>query len=337
VPPTIHDVASRAGVSKSLVSLVLRGSPKVSSERRAAVLRAVEELGYRPNLMARSLVQQRTNVIGMILDDLHNPFFAEVVDGVQQRAAQDGYRVLIISGHRAPKREVEAIETMLELRADGLILIGAQVDSASLARASEVVPVVLVTRTTRLGAVDCVTNDDRLGATLAVEHLLSFGHRRIAHIHAGAAPGARPRRNAYEAALRRAGLEPLVAEGAFTEAGGSHGVRGILELGPPPTAIFAANDIAAVGALSELKASGLRVPQDVSLVGYDNIELAGLCHIDLTTVDQPRLDMGTTAVSLLLERLRGHRSTARRIVRAPSLVVRGTTGPPRGANKGDSP
>jgi DNA-binding LacI/PurR family transcriptional regulator len=176
-----------------------------------------------------------------------------------------------------------------------------------------------------------VTNDDRAGGALAVEHLISLGHRRIAHIDGGArAPGADGRRTGYLAAMRRHGLSrnARVVRGSYTEEGGAGGVQAILARGTAPTALFVANDLAAVGALHALEASGLRVPRDVSLVGYDNTSLAGLGHIDLTTIDQPRRRMGGMAVSLLLERMRDGRGDARRIVLSPHLVIRRTTAAP---------
>ena len=169
--PTINDVAAVAGVSKSLVSLVLRDSPNVSDEKRAAVRRAVAELGYRPNAVARSLVSRRTNVIGVMLTDLHNPFFASVVDGIEEAAAPKGYQPLIHTGNRQPSKEALAMEAMIELRTDGLILVSPQSRMSTIAAAAEVIPVVVMTRSSRSPIVDSVVNDDRRGATMAVEHL----------------------------------------------------------------------------------------------------------------------------------------------------------------------
>jgi DNA-binding LacI/PurR family transcriptional regulator len=336
--PTIHDVAARARVSKSLVSMVIRGAPGVSERRRQTVLRAARELGYRPNAVARSLVQQRSQALGILLSDMHNPYFAELVDGVQEATEARGYRALFITGNRVPRREAEAIETMLELRVDGLILASPVVPTSEVALASRSVPVVLIGRTTRADRVDSVTNDDRAGGALAVEHLISLGHRRIAHIDGGArTPGADGRRTGYLTAMRTHGLSrnTRVVRGSYTEEGGASGVRAILARGTVPTALFVANDLAAVGALHALEASGLRVPEDVSLVGYDNTSLAGLGHIALTTIDQPRRRMGGMAVSLLLERMRDGRGDARRIVLSPHLVIRRTTAAPpkRGARR----
>ena len=328
--PTILDIAARAGVSKSLVSLVLRNSPSVSEAKRRAVLAAVTALDYRPNAVARSLVRRRTNVLGVMLSDLHNAYFAEVFDGIAAQAAERGYRTMVNTGNRDPAREAEAIESLLELRMDGLILAGPVLPSARIVEASRTVPVVLVSRVLTASRVDCVTNDDEAGATLAVEHLLGLGHRRIAHIDGGRGAGAQGRRQGYLASMRRHGLgrEARVVRGDYTEDGGARAVAALLGRGPRPTAIFAANDLSAIGALDALTRGGLRVPEDVSLVGYDNTSLAALGHIGLTTIDQPRLAMGRTAADLLLQRLEQRRSARRTVVMSPTLLVRATTAPP---------
>ena len=329
--PTITDVARRAGVSKSLVSLVMRGADHVSPERRQAVNKAAAELGYRPNAMARSLVQRRTHLVGVMVSDLHNPFFADVVAGIQEQAARTGYKVLVNSGNRAAAREADAMETLLQLRADGIILGSPVLDDEVIARASREVPIVLVGREAHGPAVDSVTNDDRAGAEVAVEHCVSLGHRRIAHIDGGHGAGAPARRHGYEAAMKRLGLGDLVSvvSGTYTEEGGHTGCLLLLAQKPRPTAIFAANDLAAIGALNAIEESGLKVPDDVSLVGYDNTSLAALRHISLTTIHQPRLEMGQLALSTLLERIDQDREEPRRVVLSPSLVVRASTAPPR--------
>jgi DNA-binding LacI/PurR family transcriptional regulator len=318
-------------VSKSLVSLVMQGSTQVSEERREAVLRAAEELRYRPNAMAQSLVRQRSFVIGAMLSDLHNPYFTEVVDGVEDEAIGAGYRALFNTGSQSPERESEALETLLHLRTDGVILAAPVLGVPEILAAAAMVPVVLLARHSRSPAIDSVTNDDRAGAALAVDHLVGLGHAEIAHIDGGPGAGAAARRAGYSQAMRRHGLggRIRVIPGAYTEDGGAGGVGRMLRDGEPPTAVFAANDLAAVGALHALEEQGLRVPSDVSVVGYDNTALAALGHIGLTTVHQPRREMGATAVRLLLERLDGDRRSARHLVVAPHLVVRGTTAPPR--------
>jgi DNA-binding LacI/PurR family transcriptional regulator len=328
--PTILDVAARAGVSKSLVSLALRGDPRVRDEKRRAVLRAAKQLGYRPNAVARFLVRKKTNVIGVMLSDLHNLYFVEVVDGIESAASSAEYRALINTGGRLPDRESEALETLLQLRTDGVILAGTVLPTSRILAAANSVPLVLVARTSRSSSVDSVANDDRAGAHLAVEHLVSLGHRRIAHVDGGDGAGAQARRRSFLEAMGGQGLatSAVVVRGDYTEAGGASGIDLLLARGRPPTAVFVANDLAAVGALHALERQGLRVPEEVSVVGYDNTALAAIGHISLTTIDQPRRRLGAMAVQLLLERLENGRQRARHVVLPPSLVVRGTTAPP---------
>jgi DNA-binding LacI/PurR family transcriptional regulator len=308
----------------------MRGGPHVSPERRGAVLEAVAALGYRPNAMARGLVQRRTRILGVLASDLHNLFFADVLEAIQEQAARAGYRVLVNTGNRVPAQEDEAIETLLQLRVDALILTSVLVESPVIVEASREMPVVLVGRSARAPSLDSVTNDDFAGAVAAVEHCASLGHRRIAHIDGGQGAGADARRRGYQAAMRRLRLSKYVqvVHGSYTEEGGHTGALNLLDRAAPPTAIFAANDLAAVGALNAIEEAGLRVPDHVSLVGYDNTSLAVLRHISLTTVHQPRVEMGQLAVTMLLERLEKRRTRPRRAVLPPSLVVRGTTAPP---------
>lgn len=331
--PTIIDVAASAGVSKSLVSLVMRGAQNVSLEKRKLVLATAAELGYRPNGVARTLVQQRSNLLGVLLSDLHNPFFAEVIDGVQAEAGAHGYNTIMSVVDLREHAERRALDTLLELRIDGLILASPMIETTGITSASKEVPVVLVARRSRISSVDSVSNDDPTGAGLIVSHLADLGHRRIAHIDGGGGAGAAERRKGYERSMQKRGLEEFIqiVAGSYTDEGGRLGIAALFDSPSPPTAVFVANDLAALGALSALDERGLRVPDDVSVVGYDNTALAAVSQIHLTTVDQPRPDMGRTAVKLLLERLTGKREGARHVLIPPTLVVRGTTAPPASA------
>lgn len=328
--PTIHDVAQRAGVSKSLVSLVMRGTPNISDASRTAVLRAAKELGYRPNLAARSLVQRRSQIIGVLVSDLHNPFFHETVDGIYDAATEADYRPLLASGRLAVAQEELAVDTLLELRVDGLILLSPRVNRSKVVEVGRVVPTVAVGFTTRSSVFDSIAGDETIGASLVVDHLVELGHRRIAHIHGGTGAGAHPRRIQYEKAMARHGLQQFVqvTAGDFTAEGGIQGMRKLLARKPFPTAVFMANDFSALGALEVLDDAGIRVPEDLSLMGYDNLDSAEYHRISLTTIDQPRFDMGVMAVTLLLERIEG-RTVAKHVVLPPKLVVRTTTAPPR--------
>ncbi len=329
---TINDVAERAGVSKSLVSLVMRGSPNVSDERRAAVLDAARKLNYRPNAAARSLVRQRSGVFGVVLSDLHNPFFADVADGIEEGAVAKGYRALLASGFLDPERERISVDTLLQLRVDGLILLGNVGNIGRFESAALSVPTVIVSRGAPSVLMDSVCDDDRLGAELLVDHLVGLGHRRIAHISPGDAAGGPGRRAGYESRMRHHGLAEHIAvvSGAFTFSGGRDGMLELLSATVRPTAVIAPNDFAAVGALEVADAAGLDVPGDISITGYDNIFLARMSRVDLTTVEQPAAQLGQTAVALLRERVEDGRRKAKRIVVPPELVLGSTTGPPQG-------
>ncbi len=328
--PTINDVAERACVSKSLVSLVMRESPNVSDQRRSAVLEAAAALGYRPNAVARSLVRQRTGVFGVVLSDLHNPFFADVADGIEERAVTAGYRALLSSGFLDEERETTALETLLELRVDGLMLLGSVGDVERFEAVVEAVPVVTIASASALGGMDSVQDDDPLGARLLVDHLIGLGHRRIAHITPGRAAGGPGRLKGYRHAMEAHGLgdEIRVVPGGFTQDGGRAGMQELLEGADRPTAVMAPNDFAALGALEVSDAAGLDVPGDLSITGYDDLAFARTARIDLTTVCQPAAELGRTAVEMLLERIDGGRTEARHVVLPPTLILGATTGPP---------
>jgi DNA-binding LacI/PurR family transcriptional regulator len=325
-PPTIRTVATRAGVSKSLVSLVLQNSPHVSEEKRQAVLKAVAELGYRPDPAARSLAERRTRTIGVVIDDLSNPWYVELLDGLRPVLHEHGLRPLLADGRTEP----DAVQALSDLRVDGLVLVGTPTSSAVdqvNGLASPIPTVVAGTREPLLPTVDVVANDDYRGGRLATRHLLELGHRRVAHI-IGEGEVGRLRRAGYEAVMTDAGQDPVSVPGDWTEATGRQVGYALLRHTDRPTAIVAANDLSAVGVLAAADELGLRVPEDLSVVGYDNTVFSKLHRLSLTTIDSHIAEVGQLAGRTLTARLAGDSGTAGTRLLAPALVVRSSTGPP---------
>jgi DNA-binding LacI/PurR family transcriptional regulator len=272
--------------------------------------------------------------IGVLLNDLHNPWFAEVTDGIHDAAEQHGYQLILASGRRSTRLESQALDTFLASRVDGVIVAGCRLPAARLAVVAAEVALVSVGRALPRSGFGSVTTDDAFGARLAVDHLYELGHRRIAHIDGGKGAGATPRRRGYIRTMKALGLANAaqIVAGDFTEAAGAHGAQRLLRGAVLPSAIFTANDLSAVGAIDVIERAGLAVPDDVSIVGFDNTSLAALNHIGLTTIDQPRRDMGAAAATMLIDAL-NDRGDLTDVVMAPSLVVRRTTGRARATSE----
>lgn len=330
--PTIRDVAARAGVSKSLVSLALQNSPRVASESRDAVLVAASELGYRPNAAARTLVAHRTRTVGVFVLDLRNPIYVDILEGLQAEARRHDYRTIVVVGCEDRAAERAELEKLMEFRVEGMITLGHRLPEGAATAISATCPAVLVGAELRgRDHLSSISNDDLAGARLAVDHLVSYGHSRISHVTGGDNSVARRRRKGYEQAMTDHGLAANIAafDGEFSDEGGYRGT--LRALAPPrrPTALFVANDYAAVGAMAAAADSGLQVPEDLSIVGYDGTSLASLRSIGLTTVAQPLHDMGVKAAAWLCIQLEATGGGATRRTRmSPQLVVRSTTGPP---------
>lgn len=329
------DVAAAAGVSKSLVSLALRGDHGVSAATSARILDAAERLGYRSNTLARGLVQGRTMLLGVLLTDLANPYHTEVVSGVEEAAEERGFTVLLAHGRRDRSRLARRLDALLQLNVDGVVVVSSWLEPEVLEAAARRVPVVMVGRPEApTPGVDTVANDDRAGAEAAVRHLAELGHERIAHLAGSGRPASRAREAGYRKTMRNLGLAAYavvrgVGSGAAVGAGTGNRERAAAELlDAGPTAVFATNDLAALAVLDRAHETGRPAPGGVSVVGYDNTALAETVRPRLTSVDQPRLVMGRLATRLLLERL-GGRTGDRHEVLIPNLVVRDSTAPPQ--------
>jgi DNA-binding LacI/PurR family transcriptional regulator len=326
--PTLETVAARAGVSRSLVSLALRDSPRVSPASKEAVRKAVAELGYRPNAAARRLAEQQSRTVGVLLDDVRQPWAADMLDGLTPALHAGGKHILLGDGRIDRLMDETLTWSFLDLGVDGFVVAGSVPLSPAIVEVAGRIPTVAVGGLDiDLPHVDVLANDNHRGATLAVRHLLELGHTRIAHITGGAGGAAVLRRRAYEDAVREAGLESLVEPGDMTEEGGFRaGVR-LLSRSERPTAIFAANDLSCVGALSAATEMGVRVPEQLSLVGFDNSALARLRALWLTSVDGEAHEMGRQAARTLLARIEDPEAPKRVRLMPPRLEVRGSSGP----------
>jgi DNA-binding LacI/PurR family transcriptional regulator len=325
--PTLADVAERAGVSVALVSIVIRGVPGASAESRQRVLQAADELGYRPDTRARLLRSSHTRLLGVVFGVQH-PFHGDLVSGLYQAADQRGYE-LALSAVTPTRDEPRAVRSLLQDRCEALILLGPQAPTSYLADLAARLPVVVMARAVRHRAVDVVRTADDEGLHQAVDHLVAAGHRRIAHIDGGRAPGAADRRRGYRQAMRLHGLgsETRILPGGLTEDDGAAAAHTLLDppAGKRTTAVTVFNDRCATGVLDVLHRAGLAVPRDLSVVGYDDSRLARLSHVNLTTVAQDADQMTTLAVTRAIDRLNGTPVPHRELVIPPHLVVRGTT------------
>ncbi|HEX8694746.1 MAG TPA: LacI family DNA-binding transcriptional regulator [Longimicrobium sp.] len=328
---TIRDVAQRAGVSVATVSRVLNRSGVVREETRQRVEGAAAELRYTPNSTARSLITRRTSTFGVVLPDLYGEFFSEVIRGMDPLARQSGYHLLLSSSHD-DQREIQFALGAMHGRVDGLIVMSPNVRAAALAASLPAgVPVVLLNCEADGGPFPALNVDNFGGAREMVRHLAALGHRRIGMVRGGDANfDARERLRAYRAALAEAGLEGAdgrwEAPGDFTEAGGWRAARELAGRGDRPTAIFCANDSMAVGAMSALRAAGLRVPDDVAVAGFDDIPIARYLSPPLTSVHVDVHRLGARAVEILVEALADPDAPPAQELVPTRLVVRRSCG-----------
>ncbi len=324
---TIREVAKKAGVSPTSVSHVVNNTRFVSEDIRERVLAAMRELNYRPNALARSLRRGETHTLGLILPDSANPFFAEVGHAIEAAAFALGYSVILCNTDNDEAKEHLYTEVLENKQLDGIIFVGAGEDRESI---SELVknglPLVVVDRDMGNLGLDIVTTENYQGGFLATQHLLSLGHQIIGCITgpSNITPSA-DRVTGYRAALQQAGHpvnESLLVRGDFHAPSGHSAALQLLQLTPHPTAIFVCNDMMAIGALRAASQLGLSVPEDVAIVGFDDIELASYISPSLTTVAQPKLEIGQLAVKLLFERMGDPSLPPRHTVLSTTLVIR---------------
>ena len=327
---TIREVAESAGVSYATVSHVLNNTRVVSHETRERVLAAMAALNYRPNALARSLRQGKTNTLGLVLPDSANPFFAEISRTIEDEAFNKGYSVFLCNTELDTQRELFYVDVLSKKQVDGIIFVAAgdQADSLDFL-IQRGMPVVMIDRNVPNVEVDAVLPDHQLGGFFATRHLLELGHTRIACIAGPSSitPSAE-RITGYRNALEQAGIpydESLVVRGDYHAQSGMDITHSLLKMDSRPTAIFALNDLMALGALRAAAEAGCLVPKDLAVVGYDDLELSQFTNPPLTTIAQPKKEIGTQAVQLLVDRISQKSRPPSRLVLPPELIVRRST------------
>jgi len=330
---TVRDVAKRAGVSAMTVSRVINGAVGVRPETRLRVERAVTELDFVPNGVARGLMSSRTNALGLIVPDIVNPFFAIVVRGAETVARRAGYRLLLCNSEGDLGLEKQYVEDMISHRVEGVIIapVGDRSKPNLLQLVRRKLPFVLIDRSVAGLASDSVQADSVAGATKLVRHLISVGHKRIAVIiEPDNVSTARERLQGHSDALKEAGIPfspELVIRTTADRAGGYGAMQQILGMSPRPTAVFAVNNMTALGAMQAVREHDLVVPKDIALVCFDDVEHLAVLSPFLTVINQPTEMFGTLSAEILLHRIAGEATgPRRRVVLQPELIVRESCG-----------
>jgi LacI family transcriptional regulator len=328
VTVTIYDVAREAGVSMATVSRVVNNNPNVKPQTRKKVYEAIERLGYRPNAVARGLASKKTTTVGVVIPDIANAIFAEVARGIEDIANMYHYNIILCNSDKRKEKEIRVINTLLEKQVDGLLFMGGAVTDDHLqAFSSSNVPIVLCATTDEKGTMPSVDIDHEGAAYDAVSRLISEGHRRIGMISGTLQDPANgfARYQGYKRALETAGIafdERYVRIGNYKYESGMEAAQYFLELEERPTAIFAATDEMAIGAIHAIQDAGLSVPGDVSVIGVDNIRMASMVRPQLTTVAQPMYDIGAVSMRLLTKLMKKESVEQAKVVLPHELIVR---------------
>jgi LacI family transcriptional regulator len=329
--PTIKEVALRAGVSTATVSHVINNTRYVSDAVKQRVQETMEEMGYRPNVLARSLRQGKTKTLGLILPDSANPFYAELGHALENAAFIRNYNVILCNTGSSIDREHLYLDLLLDKQVDGIILDTEEKDPCEIKnRLPNDYPIVLVDRDFSENIFDTVLTDNTLGGYLATHYLIELGHTRIACVTGPLSLlGAAHRLQGYQKALAEFGIPVvpgLIDYGDFAAGSGHQAAQRLLKLPEPPTAVFVGNDMMAIGFLRSAIEMRFRIPEDISIVGFDNLELCVYLHPTLTTFAQPKTEIGDKTIRLLLNRIKNPKLPPREILIPPKLIIRESTG-----------
>lgn len=328
--PKMSDVAKLANVSTATVSRVLSKSGLVTDITKLKVMEAIKELNYHPNILARHLRKMQTNTVVTVVPDLTNTFFSKVLRGIEAKARENGYRVLLGDTGNNENLEYEYLEVLHNKQADGMILLAARIDRKIIEEMSKKYPIVLACEYIEGSNLPTVSIDNVSSARKATEHLLKLGHRRIAHL---SGPMnvilSRDRLKGYRQALDSWNIEIdplLIQEGDFYYKTGYNLMLKLLSIENPPTAVFSANDEMAIGAIKAAQEQGLRIPAELAIIGFDNIQISEICSPALTTIAQPAYKLGETAMKLLNLLIKGETIKRRQVVLDDELVIRESCG-----------
>ncbi len=332
MPVTLKELAVRANVHPSTISRVANNDPglRIAPATRARIEALLRETGYQPNGIARGLKLRQTNVLAVVIPDVTNPFFAALFRGVEDAASPRGFNVLLCNTDGSPERQRSHLQTLEARRVDGVILASSVLKDPGVRNLrKQRTPYVLVNRFSDEGEDPFVGSDDLVGGQLATSHLIELGHRRIGHLAGKSSVSTGVlRRRGFQSAHQLAAVpaDPqLIVEAGYTEEGGALAARRLFALHDRPTALFAVTDLAALGAAEAARRLGLRIPEDVAIVGYNDIPLASRVSPGITTMHVPIHEFGSIAVSLMLEQIENDKPTRHRVLFTPELVVRGST------------
>jgi DNA-binding LacI/PurR family transcriptional regulator len=333
VMASIKDIARAAGVSHSTVSRALSGSALINAATKSRIQHLAREMGYSPDETARSLVMRRTHAVGVVVTTIADPWAAEVVEGIERTAYAHGYSLILAASNDEPEREIAAVEMLRSKRVDAVIVTSSRVGALHQVRLGAAgVPVILLNSHSQQQTLHTfsVRVDDRHGGCLATAHLIDLGHRCIAHVAglAGHSPSAE-RLDGYLAALAEAGLpfDPaLVIPGDGRFLGGEAALAALHDLTPRPTAVFCYNDMTAIGLLRAARQAGLRIPDDLAVVGFDDIPIAAYVSPALTTVAQPKFELGQRAMAMAMALIGGETGAVSDLILPGRLVIRESTG-----------
>nr|WP_156281592.1 catabolite control protein A [Paenibacillus sp. NEAU-GSW1] len=332
VTVTIYDVAREAGVSMATVSRVVNNNPNVKPATRKKVFEAIERLGYRPNAVARGLASKKTTTVGVVIPDISNAIFAEVARGIEDIANMYHYNIILCNADKRKDKEIRVINTLLEKQVDGLLFMGGAVtDEHMQAFKTANVPIVLCATTDENGEIPSVDINHENAAYDAVRKLIDLGHKRIAMISGTLQDPANgyARFQGYKRALEEAGIghnESLVRVGNYRYESGADAMKYFLELSERPTAVFAATDEMAIGAIHSIQDNGLKVPEDFSVISVDNSRMASMVRPQLTTVAQPMYDIGAVSMRLLTKLMKKETVDQSKVILPHEIIVRQSVG-----------